>query len=271
MMQLEHFPIPGLLTDWVESIWRFESASGLPAAALNMSVANGKAKLLFSTSGWLTARLVGRPDQFIPPDRLHLVGVTTVPVHLLSQGPIRLLGVEFKPGLAGRFLGLPMREFTNAIDPAQEAFGLEARILEDQLTKQPDAAGQVELLTRFLVRHLGHSARAWPLVEYTVRAIIQSEGLLNLSALSRKAGYSHRYVDKQFLALVGTTPKLFARIARFQKAYKQLLSKPTLDQADLYQTYYDQAHYIHEFKSFSGYSPLSYRRERNPFGELFYR
>ena len=92
-----------------------------------------------------------------------------------------------------------------------------------------------------------------------------------MDELCRKVGYSHRYVDKQFLAHVGITPKLFARILRFQKSYIQLVATPDMQQADLYHTFYDQSHFIHEFKHFADHSPGVYARQMNQFGELFYR
>lgn len=270
-MQLNRYPIPDLLAGSVESIWAFESPAGLPVGSLNMSVANGKAKLLFSVGSTLTAQRVGQPDQFVSADSLSIVGLTTQPISLSSRGPIHLVSIEFAAGLACRFLNSSLSQFTNAIWPAEGPLGLSARLLESQLREEPDVLLQVNLLTNYLSRILLQSTTANPLVEYAVRTINQQAGLVNLGDLCRKSGYSHRYLDKQFLAYVGVTPKLFSRIIRFQKAYKQLITQPDIHPADLYQTYYDQPHYIHEFKHFAGYSPGVYARQMNPFGEMFHR
>lgn len=270
-MFLNRYPIPDSLIGSVESIWTFGSPAGLPAGSLNMSVANGKAKLLISVGNPLTARRTGKPDQLIKANSLVVVGLTTQPVCLISHGPLQLISVEFTAGLAYRFLTISLSGLTDAIWSAEEAFGLSARRLEGQLIEQPNLPEQVNLLTDYLTRSLLHSTGLNPIVEYVVEVINKQNGLVNLSEVSRRSGYSHRYVDKQFLAHVGVTPKLFARLIRFQTTFRHLINQPALQQADLYQTYYDQPHYIHEFKHFTGYSPGIYRRQMNPFGELFYR
>ena len=270
-MRLDRFPIPTVLAGSVESIWAFDNPAGLPVGSLNLSVANGKAKLLFSVGNHLTARMSGKPDQLVSADCLSIVGLTTQPMHLVSQGPLCLISIELAAGLACRFLNASLTSFTNTIWPAEAAFGLPARQLERQLTEQPNVTLRVDLLTDFLARVLLLSTTVNSWVEYAVGTINRQAGLVNLSDLCQKLGYSHRHVDKQFLTHVGVTPKLFSRVIRFQKAYKQLITKPPLHPADLYQTYYDQPHYIHEFKHFAGHTPGAYTRQMNPFGELFYR
>lgn len=270
-MRLERFPIPAVLDGSVESIWAFDNPTGLPVGSLNLSVANGKVKLLFSIGNHLIAQTTGKPDQRVSTDCLSLVGLTTQPMHLVSHGPLCLMSIEFAPGLACRFLNLSLASLTNMIWPAETAFGVAVRLLERQLIEQPTIALRLNLLTDYLARALRQSKTVPPLIDFTVDTINRQAGLVKLTDLCRKLGYSHRHVDKQFLAHVGVTPKLFARIVRFQKAYKQLILRSDVHPADLYQTYYDQPHYIREFKLFAGHTPGAYVRQMNPFGELFYR
>lgn len=270
-MVLHRYPVPGLLAGTVESIWAFDSPDGLPAGSLNMSVANGKTKLLLSNGGGLTAQRLGKPDQHVPANSLNFVGLTTQPIRLLSQQPIRLISVEFAPGMACRIASVPFYEFTNAIESAEAVFGFQARLLERQLLQDPDQVSQLERLTHFLTHALFRSETIHAVTDYAVRIIRQSKGQINLEELTARTGYSHRYVNQQFLRQVGVAPKLFARIIRFQSIYKQLIRQSPCAQADLYEAYYDQSHYIHEFNQFTGYSPLAYVRQMNAFGELFYR
>ena len=68
---------------------------------------------------------------------------------------------------------------------------------------------------------------------------------------------SQRYLESHFKDMIGTTPKMYCRIVRFLASYQFILQNTHLDWGDLvyrYQ-YFDQAHFIHEFKRFFGYSP----------------
>lgn len=75
-----------------------------------------------------------------------------------------------------------------------------------------------------------------------------------------------------FNELVGTNPKEYARITRFQKSLKLLQDhQANISQAQLsYQCgYADQSHFIREFKQFSGYTPLSFLNVCKPYSDLF--
>jgi AraC-like DNA-binding protein len=71
------------------------------------------------------------------------------------------------------------------------------------------------------------------------------------------AGLTRRRVEQRFLASTGLSIGLFTRKVRFQKAVDVLRMRPhlSLTQVGLEVGYYDQSHFIHEFRSFSGLSP----------------
>jgi len=84
-------------------------------------------------------------------------------------------------------------------------------------------------------------------------------------------GYTRRHVDREFADNVGLSPKTIAGIVRFQRFYSgSLASLPQglLDQ-ELYDFYYDQAHFIRQFKRFAGLPPGEFRARGNEFGRLF--
>jgi AraC-like DNA-binding protein len=60
---------------------------------------------------------------------------------------------------------------------------------------------------------------------------------------------------------------MFARVCSFQRAIDWIGHKPAVDWADAAVAcgYYDQAHFIHEFRAFSGLTPASYLEKRGPF------
>ena len=96
-----------------------------------------------------------------------------------------------------------------------------------------------------------------------------SDGRVSVTELERETGYSRRYLDLLFNERVGLSPKVLARIFRFQKFYRRWADGHSFDavKEDLYDFYYDQAHFIKEFKKMTGHSPRKFSREiSNEFG-----
>ena len=83
--------------------------------------------------------------------------------------------------------------------------------------------------------------------------------------LAAHLGLSQRHFIKVFSNQVGVTPKLFARVQRFQRAADLTRNSPTPDWADIAAAcgYFDQSHLIHDFQTFSGLSPTDFQRQRN--------
>ena len=65
------------------------------------------------------------------------------------------------------------------------------------------------------------------------------------------------------------SPKTLAAIFRFQRVFTE--RKGASPPPSALELYFDQPHFIREFKRFAGRAPGAYARERNEFGELFYR
>lgn len=96
---------------------------------------------------------------------------------------------------------------------------------------------------------------------YLKNEIINSGGSLKLSDLSISTGYSERYLNKNIHEDFGLNPKSLIRFIRFQKSISNLVQ--SIDHASGLDTalesgYYDQAHFIKEFKQYTGLTPMQY-------------
>ena len=91
------------------------------------------------------------------------------------------------------------------------------------------------------------------------------QGLTTIKQLEKKTGYSKRYLDMLFKNHLGISPKKLATIQRFQHFYKHFEG----DNIDIYDLYYDQSHFINEFKRYTGLTPHQYSKMNNDFGRHF--
>ena len=81
-----------------------------------------------------------------------------------------------------------------------------------------------------------------------------------------RIGYSQRHFNQLFADEVGLTPKRFLRVRRFQRVIASVAGRESVDWADLALRcgYYDQSHFVHDFRSFSGLTPAAYLSHRTP-------
>jgi AraC-type DNA-binding domain-containing proteins len=105
------------------------------------------------------------------------------------------------------------------------------------------------------------------LVPYTLEQIYRSRGAIATEKLAGNCGYSARYLRRRFEETLGISPKLFSRIIRFQNSLALLLGSDTsVRNAACEQAYYDESHFLKDFKEFSLFTPTQIRtmRESKP-------
>ncbi len=272
-MLLQHLHPHPLLAPYVSQMWLFESDFGVPIEDVRTIVPNGKAKIIYSFKNALCTIEDGIKTQFKEHD-IFFIGVWDKPVTLYSESRYTgTIGIELTPFGVHRFLQNPLHELKNKVISFSDIFGKDANQLLEQLNNTSATREKINLLQHFLIKTLSNVKRENILIDYCSKQIIQSNGLYTINELEKKTGYTKRYLDKLFNEYVGISPKTLSGITRFQSFYVSWANASNTDfnTNQLYDFYYDQSHFIKEFKKFSGYSPLQYAKTRNEFGKIFYK
>jgi AraC-like DNA-binding protein len=103
-----------------------------------------------------------------------------------------------------------------------------------------------------------------PAVSFALKEIRSAPQHRTISDLTEQIGLSPRRFIRLFSEEVGLTPKLFCRVRRFQQVLKSLqngeLSARQIEWADIASScgYFDQAHFIRDFRAFSGLNPTAW-------------
>lgn len=172
-----------------------------------------------------------------------------------------VLGVHFHPGGAFPFFGLPADELRNQ-DVALECLWGRARTreLRERLLAARDAEARFDLLESVLARRAA-DYDPHPAVRFALRELA---ALRPVGAVAERTGFSARRLGDLFRREVGVTPKAYARIRRFQDALARAGRDPGLDWTEVaHQSgYFDQAHFNHDFRAFSGLTPSEYSERR---------
>jgi AraC-like DNA-binding protein len=171
-----------------------------------------------------------------------------------------MMGAHFKPGGLAPFVTMPIGELSGALVELDALWGNEVNELREQLLETAAVPAKFHCLEKFLFRRAIRSLSPDPLISNAVRTFLRDAEIRSVAGVAEDAGVSHKHFIQRFRAVVGLSPKLFCRIRRFQRALGDLRARREVDWADLAGAcgYYDQAHFIHDFRDFSGFTPARY-------------
>lgn len=98
------------------------------------------------------------------------------------------------------------------------------------------------------------------LFKQLVDLVIKRKGILKISELENLSGYTSRYINKIFNQELGLSAKQICKTVKFHFLLEDLSKGKTLSFTNLASEYnfYDQSHFIHEFKEFTGKTPREY-------------
>jgi AraC-like DNA-binding protein len=165
------------------------------------------------------------------------------------------------------FLRVPAHETADSDVPLEFLFGLRRTVLLRERLLESDSleAGLAAVETALL--ELWTPKTLHPAVTFALNAINRAPGTASVAAVTDAVGMSaKRFIDR-FKSEVGMTPKRYCRVRRFQQALASAHRPAGVDwvQVALECGYFDQAHFIHDFRAFAGVTPTAYHAARTPF------
>lgn len=184
-----------------------------------------------------------------------LIGAHITPFKLLAEESHKSVSIIFQPGGLNRFLNIPMTELFDNGFSAREVIGKE---IEELLDKSHDTISFDELNGTIQSYFLGKLSQVKdPLPIDLVLQYLLLNYNTSIDKIASMACMSLRNFERKCKERLGMSAKLYARIARFHKAYKILETKPTIAWTDLaYKVgYYDHMHFIKDFKEFAKQTP----------------
>ena len=176
------------------------------------------------------------------------------------QEPV--IGIQFRPGGAFPFLAMPASEVANGTYSLDDIWPGQARLLRDELMNAPDIDAMFCILERVLTSRLAKVWTLHPAVSFAIASLGRSTGDVRVRSVADRVGLSSRRFIELFCNQTGLTPKAFQRVRRFQQVLRTLHARSHSEEnwasLALNSGYYDQAHFIHDFKIFSGMTPGEY-------------
>jgi AraC-like DNA-binding protein len=251
------------LKHYITKIWLFESESGLPPG--NIVPPNARPKIIIPYINTITTHS-SIATRTCSEGGIYFIGVRDVPVILTTpKTKTGSTGIEFTTSGAYKFFRQPMFTFAHDLFAFHDCFGAEGQQLQKDVSGVVDPYEKIARVQRFLSDKLRTLGRMNPIVDYTVHEISRTHGLIGIRELEQKTGYTKRYLDLLFRDHLGIPPKTLSTIFRFQYFYKVVGNQ----KENIYDLYYDESHFIKEFKRYTGYSPTKFAAIENAFGKNF--
>jgi len=166
--------------------------------------------------------------------------------------------VVFKEGGITAFSNMPAHEmFDQSISSDNLFLPAEIREVLEQLADADSDSGRIGIVETFLRGKLDGDPPD-PLIGHVVRLIRQQNGIVRIKDLASSLYISQDPLEKRFRTQVGSTPKQYASIIRLRNLIKKYPSYSSLTQASYDAGYFDQSHFIKDFRQFTGQAPKDF-------------
>lgn len=198
-------------------------------------------------------------------------GQITSFIEVAPTGVTGIIATRFLPEGLTPFLDIAVAELENKAVSIEEVFGEKGKQLEQDVISASDNQQRISIIETFLFSRLTEPKAIDAITRACVEVIFQSQGQLGVVELADKVNVNRRNMERKFTAAIGMSPKQLSRVARLQATLKMLDQKKYTSLTSLaYENgYYDQAHFIKDFKEFTGMSPKSFFGENVRFAMLF--
>lgn len=202
--------------------------------------------------------------------RSFIHGQLTRFIEIGNSGKVGIFSVRFQPHGLRPFTNINTYEINDDNIQIIDIWGAAGRELENRMLEASNNEQRIQIIEQFLLYQL-QSTTTNGLVKSCVAMINYANGSVNIEELSTKLNIGRRHLERQFIDAVGLNPKQYARITRFQHVLALVEQKRyhTLTTLAHNTGFYDQAHFIKDFREFTGLSPRQYFAENLPLVKFF--
>lgn len=259
-MQFQFYKPGEILTQFIRNYWSMESDISEPDVCERV-IPTGNVNLLFHyRKPFVIKYSPASAYSQVQPQSL-ISGLSNTYFDVSTHGDAGVIAVNFLPLGACRFFRFPLNEIENQSLDLRAIYNREILEVEEKIGSLSTQAERIKLIELFLISKLSTVRESdFTMVGNGVHLIWKHCGQLSTVHLSKLLAVTPKTLERKFAALLGKTPKQYFRLVRFQKTLYDIGKTPAVDLTDYaYRNgYYDQSHFIKEFKTFTGYTPSEF-------------
>lgn len=208
---------------------------------------------------------------FIIQPSCFVFGQITTPLAIEPTGRTGIFSVRFHPDGFMPFATLPIKELENRAVPLEDLFGSKGIELGLEMIGAAGTAERITMAESFLTQQLATPRAIDCVAKQSVAVMLQLNGQVSVEGLVDQLQINRRQLERRFAATIGLSPKQLAKIIRLQATIKMLEHKQFSSLTELaYENgYFDQTHFIKDFREFTGVSPRQFYNSNLKMTSLF--
>lgn len=175
------------------------------------------------------------------------------------MGEYGIAGAYLYPYAVKALTGMPACELTNQVLDMKLLMGVGVEAVAEQMSEGVTDGQRVQVFSNFLLKAMRLDHGPDKGLQSCLLQLLRTNGATGIDYMAGMLSVSGRQFERRFTQELGFSPKLFSRIVRFQST----LQHPGKKLTDIaYESgYFDQSHFIREFREFAGFSPKDYFME----------
>ena len=247
-----------ILSKYIKHYWMLETSAN-EGVIKERVIPTGNIDLIFHYAKTLIVQKPNGTEYQQAP--FLLSGQNSSYVDVVSSDKIGMIAVVFYPHTAGLFFNFPLNIIENQSVCLRELLKEKVELLEEKIAMANNLQSRVEAIENFLFYCLHDNAnKQLELIVGALKIINQYRGQINSTQLANNLGISKKQLERKFANQIGKSPKKFIKIVRFQSVLDRAknMNEEKLSTLAYDNGYFDQAHFIHDFKSHTGYTPKEF-------------
>lgn len=203
--------------------------------------------------------------------RCFVFGQITTPLEIAPTGVSVIIAARFQPDGFFPFTNFPLEKMENKAVPLNKLFGDAAEAFEIKILDSKNTEERIGIITDFLLTRLDNPEARNRITAASIELLMETKGLLNVEELSSHLQVNRRQLERNFSTAIGLSPKQLSKAIRLQASLKMMQQnkQDNLTSLALENGYYDQAHFIKDFKEFTGLSPKQFYADNLKMSALF--
>lgn len=207
---------------------------------------------------------------FIQP-KCFVFGQITEPLEIEATGATGIFAVRFHPEGFTPFATVSLKDMENRPVPLDELFADDGVTLAEEVLASETTEERISKVEEFLLAKLVSRESVDRITKESLELIFELNGQLSVDDLSGQLSIHRRQLERKFAAVIGLSPKQLSKIIRLQATLRMIANNrfTSLTAAAYEGNYYDQAHFIKDFKEFTGMSPKQFYANNLKMSMLF--
>ncbi len=239
---------------------------GLNESKAELLLPDGSSEIVFNRNGESYKRWI--PNSFTDENfsgKSYIAVGNGKSVMAQRLNTVNMVGVKLSTTLLNNIIGIPLAELSNAPVFLDDLGHVDLLMLDALLKEELEDNDIQQLLDGFFLGKLIPSPNS--AYHQAVQQIYDSWGCINVKALTDRLNINYSTLERSFTQYSGMSPKKFQKMVRFRNCFHDLEMDP---KSFLWQSkyldwgYYDQNHFIREFKSFTGSTPMGFFSKKAP-------